>query len=160
MEQQNLSERFFTVVSDMRRHLMQAKPFCGISHSEMPILHLIDKMEKRGERVSTTWLSAHLGLTKSSISQVLNSLEEKGWIRRAIDPENRRKTTIDLTDAGREKMRQFHREGMARIEKVLDRMGHENAEKFIEMVELFLSGVKAEMAEASAPKQQDQTPKE
>ena len=42
MEQQSLSERFFTAIGDMRRYLMQAKPLCGISHSEMPILHLID----------------------------------------------------------------------------------------------------------------------
>lgn len=160
MEQQSLSERFFTAIGDMRRYLMQAKPLCGISHSEMPILHLIDKSEKRGERASTTWISTRLGLTKPSVSQALNSLEEKGWIRRAIDPDNRRKTTIDLTDEGHEKMREFYREGMERIEKVLDRMGRENAEKFIEMMELFLSGVKAEMAENGNPAQDEQNPKE
>ena len=57
-------------------------------------------------------------------------------------------------------MREFYREGMERIEKVLDRMGRENAEKFIEMMELFLSGVKAEMAENGNPAQDEQNPKE
>ncbi len=160
MEQQNLPERFFTVIGDMRRYLMQAKPFCGISHSEMPILHLIDVCDQRGDRASTTWLSVQLGLTKPSVSQALNSLEEKGWIHRAIDPNNRRKTTIDLTDGGREKMRQFYQEGMERIEKVLGRMGRENAAKFIEMMELFLSGVKAEMAANGNLAQEEQNPKE
>ena len=73
---QQLSERFFTSISEMRRYLMQAKPFEGITHSEVTILHLIDICQRRCERASTTWLSAHLGLTKSSVSQTLNSMED------------------------------------------------------------------------------------
>lgn len=143
MEQQ-LTERFFTVIGEMRRYLMQSKPFDGITHSELTILHMIDICDRRGERASTTWLSTKLGLTKSSVSQTLNSMEEKGWIHRSIDPDNRRKTTIDLTDEGRRKMGNVFSEGMSRVGNVLEHMGRENAERFIEMMETFLASARIE----------------
>jgi DNA-binding MarR family transcriptional regulator len=143
MEQQ-LTERFFTVIGEMRRYLMQSRPFEGITHSEMTILHLIDICDKRGEHASTTWLSSRLGLSKSSVSQTLNSMEQKGWIHRSIDPDNRRKTTIDLTASGRQKMGEVFQEGMIRVGNVLEIMGRENADRFIEMMEMFLASAKIE----------------
>ncbi len=141
---QLLTERFFTAIGELRRYLMQSKPFDGVTHSEMTILHMIDICDRRGARASTTWLSSRLGLTKSTVSQTLNSMEEKGWIRRGIDPDNRRQTTIDLTDAGRQKMAALFREGMTRVSIVLEKMGQESAEQFVEMIEKFLAAAKAE----------------
>lgn len=141
---QLLTERFFTAIGEMRRYLMQSKPFLGITHSEMTILHMIDICDRRGARASTTWLSSRLGLTKSTVSQTLNSMEEKGWIRRGIDPDNRRQTLIDLTEAGKEKMEEVFQEGKVRIGKILETMGREDAERFIEMTEKFLAGAKIE----------------
>lgn len=141
---QLLTERFFTAIGEMRRYLMQTKPFLGITHSEMTILHMIDICDRRGARASTTWLSSRLGLTKSTVSQTLNSMEEKGWIRRGIDPDNRRQTLIDLTEAGKLKMEEVFQEGKVRIGKVLETMGREDAEQFIEMTEKFLAGAKIE----------------
>jgi len=71
-------------------------------------------------------------------------MEGKGWIHRSIDPDNRRKTTIDLTDEGRQKMGSVFSEGMNRISNVLENMGKENAERFIEMMEKFLANVRIE----------------
>ena len=141
---QLLTERFFTAIGEMRRYLMQSKPSHGITHSEMMVLHMIDNCDRKGARASTTWLSSRLGLTKSTVSQTLNSMEEKGWIRRGIDPDNRRQTTIDLTEAGSEKIREVMREGMTRVGIVLEKMGHESAERFVEMIENFLASAKIE----------------
>lgn len=141
---QLLTERFFTAIGELRRYLMQSKPFEGLTHSEMTILHMIDICDRRGARASTTWLSSRLGLTKSTVSQTLNSMEEKGWIRRGIDPDNRRQTTIDLTDAGKQKLAAVFREGMTRVSVVLEKMGQEGAEHFVEMIEKFLASAKAE----------------
>ena len=142
--EQTLTERCYTAIGEMRRYLMQSKPFEGITHSEMTILHMIEICDRRGARASTTWLSSRMGLTKSTISQTLNAMEEKGWIRRGIDPDNRRQTLIDLTEAGKEKMEEVFREGKVRIGKVLETMGRERAEQFVEMIESFLASVKTE----------------
>ena len=141
---QTLTERFYTAIGDMRRYLMQSKPFEGITHSEMTILHMIEICDRRSTRASTTWLSSRLGLTKSTVSQTLNSMEQKGWIRRSIDPDNRRQTLIDLTEAGKGKMEEVLQEGKIRIARVLEAMGQENAERLVEMIESFLVSVKDE----------------
>jgi len=141
---QTLTERFYTAIGDMRRYLMQSKPFEGITHSEMTILHMIEICDRRSTRASTTWLSSRLGLTKSTVSQTLNSMEQKGWIRRSIDPDNRRQTTIDLTEGGKQKMEEIYQQGKIRISRVLDSMGLESAERLVDMIEKFLISVKVE----------------
>jgi DNA-binding MarR family transcriptional regulator len=108
------------------------------------ILHLIEVCQRRGERASTTWLSERLKLAKPSISQALNAMEEKGWIHRSIDPDNRRQTNIDVTEEGQRKMAQAYRMVVASVTRVLDHMGRENAERFVELMEQFLDGAKVE----------------
>jgi len=144
MERQQLAERFFNATDRMRRYLMRAKPFEGISHNEVAILHMIDACRQRGDRASTTWLSARLKLNKSSVSQTLNAMEEKGWILRSLDPDNRRQTLIGLTDEGQRVMGEIRGKMISGIARVLERMGRENAERFVDMIELFLASVKAE----------------
>jgi DNA-binding MarR family transcriptional regulator len=141
---QQLTERFFTAIGELRRYLIQSKPLDGVTHSEMTIFHMIDICDRRGMRASTTWLSSRLGLTKSTVSQTLNAMEGKGWIRRGIDPDNRRQTTIDLTDAGKQKVVEVFRDAMNRVSIVLEKMGQESSEQFVEMIENFLASAKDE----------------
>mgnify|MGYP001220161845 CR=1 FL=1 len=143
-QQQQLAERFFNAIDGMRRYLMRVKPFNGIAHNEVAILHMIDACGRRGERASTTWLSRRLKMNKSSVSQSLSVMEEKGWILRSLDPGNRRQTTIELTDEGRRKVAEIYRDMLISISRVLERMGRENAERFVDMIELFLASVKVE----------------
>ena len=138
------SERFYNAISEMRRYLMQAKPFSGITHSEVAVLHMIEMCEKQGKRASTTWMSARMNLSKSSISQTLGAMEEKGWIIRTIDPNNRRQTAIGITEEGRLKMDEVNAAVLVSIDRMLERMGQENAERFVELMELYLASVKIE----------------
>ena len=144
MEQQQLAERFFNAIDGMRRYLMRVKPFQGIAHNEVAILHMIDACRRRGDRASTTGLSGRLKMNKSSVSQALNAMEEKGWIQRSLDPDNRRQTVIDLTDEGQRMMAEVYKAMIASIARVLERMGHDSAEQFVDMIELFLASVKVE----------------
>jgi DNA-binding MarR family transcriptional regulator len=123
---------------------MRTKPFKGIAHNEVAILHTIDACGRRGERASTTWLSGHLKMNKSSVSQTLSAMEEKGWILRSLDPDNRRQTIIELTDEGRKMVAEIYRSMLISISRVLERMGPDNAERFVDMIELFLASVKVE----------------
>jgi DNA-binding MarR family transcriptional regulator len=42
-----------------------------------------------------------LGVTKQAVSQLLDSLVVRGFITRAVDPDDRRRMTLGLTDRGR-----------------------------------------------------------
>jgi len=58
--------------------------------------------EQRGRlSLSPTELSRSQQVSKNTISAHLRSLEEQGWIQRELDPQDRRKFRIRLTEAGR-----------------------------------------------------------
>lgn len=47
-------------------------------------------------------LAKHLGIAPRSATEVVDSLEERGLVRRETDPDDRRATLVVVTDAGRE----------------------------------------------------------
>lgn len=51
------------------------------------------------------WLSSVLGLSKPSVTRILNDLENKKLIKRQIDLNDRRRIKIDITDLGFDKLK-------------------------------------------------------
>ncbi len=62
------------------------------------LLHHEQLGKKKG--LTPTALSHMRGVSKNTISSLLRGLEEQGYIRRELDPEDRRVFRIRLTDAG------------------------------------------------------------
>lgn len=74
----------------------------ALSLSEFVTLAAIEKNAAHSERnVYADDLQRFVHISKPAISQMLKSLEKAGYIRREINPENRRKLTVILTDEGR-----------------------------------------------------------
>lgn len=59
-----------------------------------------------------------LGMEPRSLVRMLKSLEERGWIRRVVDENDKRFVRILLTDAGKEK-REMAREGVIQFNNVI-----------------------------------------
>ena len=59
-----------------------------------------------------------LGMEPRSLVRMLKSLEERGWIRRVIDENDKRFVRILLTDAGKEK-REVAREGVIQFNNLI-----------------------------------------
>jgi DNA-binding MarR family transcriptional regulator len=89
-----------------------------------------------------------LFISKAGVSQILNSLERKGYIRREINQCDRRKFILSLTPQGREILKDVH--GMAQrvLDEVINRFGEENIRRFIALFDRFADitlAVKAEI---------------
>lgn len=50
--------------------------------------------------ITTGKLAANLDITPSAVSQLLNRLEKNGYVKRTINPENRREILIELDQFG------------------------------------------------------------
>ena len=72
----------------------------GVSISVGFIMLNIDK-----EGTPSTQLGPKMGMEPTSLSRTLKTMEEKGWIRREVDKNDKRKVLIFLTDDGVEKRR-------------------------------------------------------
>ena len=92
-------------------------------------------LKEKKQKINTAGLSEALGVSKSAISQTMNSIEEKGYITRTIDCEDRRQPMISLTEAGREALMCGRENIYQNCMVCLDRFGKEKTEQFLTLLE-------------------------
>ncbi|MFV0424112.1 MAG: MarR family winged helix-turn-helix transcriptional regulator [Bacilli bacterium] len=73
--------------------------------------------------VDVSYLQKYLAVSKAAISQMLNSLEKKGYLKRDIDLRNRRNIIITLTTEGRNILRDQEEEFVNRLHKIVSYLG-------------------------------------
>lgn len=76
----------------------------GLTHFEHGILFALDTALDRSLRLSV--LAGYASCTLSRLSRAITRLESKGWVRRAVDPDDGRFTLGVLTADGHEKVAQ------------------------------------------------------
>ncbi|MCX7714109.1 MAG: MarR family transcriptional regulator [Clostridia bacterium] len=108
------------------------------SRSEFVMLDFIRIFGENG-KVTTSLLSEHLGITKPAVSQMINILENKHYVKREIDKDDKRVYCLALTDLGMDLLRQEGEQYMHIMNKLFDRLGKENTEKLIEIMDLSFS---------------------
>lgn len=94
-------EKFFAIMMDFRR-LNISSILPGISHGDHILLQHISCLEKRAEgRVKVSQVVKAMELPPPAISRGLRILDNKGYIVRAVDEQDRRNTFVALTESGR-----------------------------------------------------------
>jgi DNA-binding MarR family transcriptional regulator len=63
-------------------------------------LHLIGGLARRSVDRPMSQLVAQLGISKQAASQLVDTLVVRGYLRRDVDPDDRRRLTIALTNRG------------------------------------------------------------
>lgn len=86
--------------------------------------------------VSMTEIQSSLFMTKPAVSQILNSLERRGLIRREIDPSDRRRIMVTLTGSGKRFIAAKRNEMDCMLDRILDRLGEENTREFIRLLNI------------------------
>ncbi|MGN8050925.1 MarR family winged helix-turn-helix transcriptional regulator [Curtobacterium sp. 22159] len=74
----------------------------GLTHFEHGVLFALDAEPDRTLRMSV--LAAAASCTLSRLSRAVTRLEQKGWVRRVVDPTDGRFTLAELTDAGHDQV--------------------------------------------------------
>lgn len=91
-----LAELLMTQARAMRhRWANQLAPW-DLSPHQARALRVVHRHESA--RMGT--IAAHLRVAPRSVTDVLDGLEERGLVRRVPDPQDRRATCVELTDAG------------------------------------------------------------
>ncbi len=94
---ESLTSLFFGVSRKMRREL-------GGRHSQQKVLRLICENENVTQKDLQTFLQIEAG----SLSELLSKLVDKGFIVREKSEADRRRTILQPTEAGREKVAEFN----------------------------------------------------
>jgi len=76
-----------------------------------------------------------LCISKAGVSKKLNILEEKGYIARDIDRNNRRQLIITLTERGKEILRDAEENTDKLLTNIITKLGKEQTAQFIELLD-------------------------
>ena len=79
-------------------------------------------------------IRSYLQVTKGAVSQMLSSLEKKGFINRDINKSNRRNLIVTLTAEGRQILERQYGEFSDRLEKIISRLGEDDVRQMIAIV--------------------------
>lgn len=90
-------------------------------------------------------LSRSLGLSVSRVTNILNSLEKKSFIRKRSDTGDKRRVYVSLTDTGRAYIMEKHEEVVRQVEKVFQRGGKEDALEYLRLMKKFSAIMSEEM---------------
>lgn len=77
---------------------------------------VLNFIEQKGGS-SPIQIAQQIGITQSAVSQLLNTLEKKEWIRRSINPNNRRELHVELSDKAKTYLENMREVELAIIEK-------------------------------------------
>ncbi|MBB6002011.1 MarR family winged helix-turn-helix transcriptional regulator [Arcicella rosea] len=99
----------------------------------MAIGYVLLNIDKKG--TPATKIAPALGLEPRSLTRMLKSLEDKQWIRRETDEDDRRVVKVYLTEEGKRK-RDKAREGVLIFNNAIyEKIGAEKLEIFFEVME-------------------------
>lgn len=137
-----LSDRakdFFEVMTKMKKMHTFCSAINGIPQGEFAMMALINSHDAylddgQIKGVSASKISRLLSMSKSSVSQMINSLEEKGLVERYTSRDDRRMVFIRITDLGKVKMKEAVDVFIRFTGQILEEMGEHDADEFLRLL--------------------------
>jgi len=102
----------------------------GLSFAQYQVLMHLFFAEQVGdkEELNPSEISDRQGVSRNTMSAFIRNLEEKELIERCLDPHDRRRFNISLTESGRELVRQYTRDHLESVSRCFSALTSE--EKF------------------------------
>jgi DNA-binding MarR family transcriptional regulator len=129
MMRNELKTSFLKAMMRFRKMGMQVPPGENIRIGELFVLGRISE-----QGVNMTEIQNNLFMTKSAVSQILSDLEGRRLIRREIDPSDRRKIKVTLTDDGKKFLQRQRQYADDVLELTITRFGEENMNELLRLL--------------------------
>ena len=136
MDAKNAAEEFFGMLVKCKKNLSEIPQACSQGENGV-LLYLSFKQD----RVSPSELSDSLGVSLPRIASVLNSLENKKFIIKKIDTEDKRKSIVEITEIGKEYVSNKRNEAINDLAKVLDKLNEEERKEYLKLTSKIISTI-------------------
>ncbi len=100
----------------------------------LPQLKVLGMLERRDNRRMSE-IGERLGVALSTVTQVADRLEQRGWVRRVDDPGDRRVVRLALTEAGRRLMGERRSARRGRLVALLGSLDEEERARIVDAIE-------------------------
>ena len=94
-------------------------------------------MLEKGDYVLPREISEALQCSAARITKILTQLEQKGQIVREMDPDDRRKIKVQLTEVGLERANSAREEVYKILEMIFQEMGENDTREFMRTLKIF-----------------------
>ena len=132
------SEKGYELAQSIMKLFMFFKPkknLYNIKPIEMMTIKSIAHIGAENTKdVTPKMICNELGLSKSALTAVLNSLEEKNFIERKLSKDDRRMILITLTEKASNFHEQFHLSMQNTLLNLAESLGEEETDKLIELL--------------------------
>lgn len=93
----------------------------GLTFAQYRVLMHLFFAEEMGERaeLNPSEISERQGVSRNTISALIRNLEDEGMVERRLDPDDRRRFNISLTERGRSAVRQHAHSHLEMIDQCL-----------------------------------------
>lgn len=106
--------------------------FAGeMPRSEFMMLKMIKIDTSENEGVTISALSERLEISKSAVSQMINVLEDKGYVERITTKNDRRIVYVRLTEAGEQSLEKSLQSMLKILNQVFEKMGEKDTETLL-----------------------------
>lgn len=142
-ENMSYSQKFAAIIARMHK-LKFGNMLTGVSEIEFKTMSAISRISKSGD-VKVSDIARYLELSAPAVSRTMKSLEEKEYIERQTDKQDRRNTFVKLTKKGEEQQKAWMKSFEEFSEAIFARLGDEKSNQLLEDLEAFVKASKEEM---------------
>lgn len=129
----NRLEQFNKIMHSLHKYKLNVKDICNIQHSEFPVLKLLSKSKDKPVTISE--ISEKIQISKPAVSQIINALEDKGFVNRVYTKTDRRVVYAEITEKGTQAIEEAVKKRNESVNELLKKLGEEDAETFIRLLE-------------------------
>ena len=132
-----LGQRFLHSIIQINQHLRSSDEFLsGVTRQQMILMYHI----RSNERFNPKQLTERLGVKPSSITVMIDRLENMGYVRRTKDRTDRRVIRVELTSLGVEVLEEAIGEAYRIMDRLLTKLTEEEAARLIELLDKVTRG--------------------
>lgn len=134
-----MDDRLLCAMFRMKK-LGSSFPFaCDIQYGELSVMRrVIEDCPAEGKNLNVVEIQQTLHISKPAVSQILNSLERKGYILRSIDPQDRRKISVSPTQEGAATLQEATAQYERAMQELLQRFGEDNLNALVRQLEALM----------------------
>lgn len=134
MKNGNMDEGFFILAPRVgKKFFGEGDEFKDLYGSELAALRIISGSLAAGEPMTVSDISELVGVTKSAVSQIISSLEDKGYIYKVKSDEDKRRMYLALTERGEKIAEAINGLYNRRLNYIRKNFGEEEFDEFVRL---------------------------
>jgi|GEM_PF-684938 len=131
----NLTKELALVFGQLKRVSHVFSPSDDLRPSESNLLVNLTYLCPPGSKgIKVSELSKHLKITSAAVTHVVQSLEQSGYVARAMDSKDRRSILVSATDAGHAFVEEREKDLFDRFQHLREHLGTEDAQQLLRIL--------------------------